>query len=221
MHQQPLVLFCYSYFMTPQLIGIAGGSGAGKSTICYKLIDEHPEQFEVINLDDYQKKKTEPNLPMFKDKINWDHPDIIDWDKLINDVKTLLNSKPVVMDVWSHRSNPDYSVHGKMIERIIEPKPQILLEGYLALYNPELNDLYTKKYYLDIDDKTRQARRGKNDVIGDPEYEQTVLAPMHKQFVEPTKNNADEVIDVSKMTVDQVAAAIYGECVALKATSLQ
>jgi uridine kinase len=195
--------------MNPILIGVAGGSGAGKSTICYKLVDEYPNVYEIINLDDYQKKKTESNLPTVDGKINWDHPDIIDWSKLIQDVKELLNGRSITIDVWSHRSNLNYAVHRKMIKRTINPKHIILLEGYLALHNSELNRLYAKKFYLDIDDEARKLRRGKNDVIDNPDYEEKILLPMHKQFVEPTKKNADKVINVSNMSVSQVAEEIH------------
>ncbi len=195
--------------MNSRLIGIAGGSGSGKSTACYKLVDKYPDLFEVINLDDYQKKKTDPDLPMLANKINWDHPDIIDWDKLISDINDLMSGKSVTIDVWSHRSNPDYSSHGNMMPRTIQPKSIMLLEGYLALYNQQLNSLYDTKYYLELDDETRGQRRGKNDVIDDPQYEEKVLLPMHKQFVEPTKNLADVVLDVSAMSVEQAASKLY------------
>ena len=197
--------------MDIKVVGIAGGSGAGKSTVCYKLVDDYPDQYELINLDDYQKKKTDSNLPTINGKINWDHPDIIDWQKLIRDIQTLKDGKTLTIDVWSHRSNPGYAKHGQMIPRTIYPAPVILVEGYLALYDQELNKLYAKKYYLDLDDATRNKRRDKNEVIDDPEYEHNVLLPMHKQFVGPTKQFADKVIDVSSMNVDEVCALFHND----------
>lgn len=199
----------------PKLISIAGGSGTGKSTICYKLLDDYPDLFEVINLDDYQKKNTEPNLPMINGKINWDHPDIIDWQKLLNDVRKLQGLHVITIEVWSHRSNPDYHKHGQMIERSIYPKPYLLLEGYMALYHKELNKLYVKKYYLDLDEVTRKRRRGKNEVIGDIDYVNQVLTPMHNAYVEPTKGYADETIDVNGKSVDDIAEYIYRQVVVL------
>lgn len=196
--------------MQTKLIGIAGGSGAGKSTVCYYLVDNYPDQFEVVNLDDYQKKKTESDLPMINGNINWDHPDIIDWNKLLADLRRLLDGGEVTLEVWSHRSNPDYASHGNMLPRTIMPKPVILVEGYLALYNPELNTLYDRSFYLDIDDGVRELRRGKNEVIGDPDYVKNVLAPMHKKYVEPTINNANGIIDASDMSVETIAEVIRG-----------
>src|SRR3546814_13096312 len=67
----------------------SGGSGSGKSTVSYSIVDSNPEKFEVINLDDYQKVGETTGLPMVGDMINWDHPDIIRWDDLIRDVNKL------------------------------------------------------------------------------------------------------------------------------------
>lgn len=194
--------------MNSRIVCITGGSGAGKSTICYELVDTYPDKYEVINLDDYQKRKTEQNLPMIYGKINWDHPDIIDWKMLINDILTLKNGKSLTREVWSHRSNPDYAAHGQMVVRTIEPRPIILLEGYLALYNKDLNSIFDRKYYLDLDDETRRTRRAKNDVIGDPEYEEKVLWPMHKKYVEPTRSNADKIIDVTGKSILDISSLI-------------
>lgn len=191
-----------------KVIGIAGGSGAGKSTVSYALIDGGPDTFEVINLDDYQKLKTDPNLPMVEGMINWDHPDIIRWVDLIADIKRLKNGESATIDIWSHRSNPDYAEHGRMIPRTIEPKPVLIVEGYLALHRLELLKLYDKSFYLDVGDAIRSARRDKNDIVTDEGYEAKVLIPMFKQFVEPSKKNADVIIDVSSMGVDEVADKI-------------
>ena len=70
-----------------KIIGIAGGSGAGKSTVSYALEDENPNNIEVLNFDDYQKVGTDETRPMIDGKTNWDHPDIIRWDDLISDIQ--------------------------------------------------------------------------------------------------------------------------------------
>lgn len=190
-----------------RIIGIAGGSGAGKSTVSYALVDDDPEQFEVINLDDYQKHRDEPGLPMLAGMINWDHPDIIRWDDLIADVKKLQDGDNIIIESWAHRSNPDYAQHRRMISRTIAPRPVVIIEGYLALYHPRLNQLFDKKFYLDLDTQTRAIRRDKSVLVGD-DYETKVLEPMFTEYVEPTKHNANLVIDVSDLTVNQVAETI-------------
>lgn len=202
------LLFCYNLRMS--VVGIAGGSGAGKSAVSYMLVDAEPEVFEVINLDDYQKRKTDDNLPKLHGKINWDHPDIMRWDDLLEDLKLLEQGHEVEIEVWSHRSNPDYALHGKMVPRTLQPKPIIIVEGYLALYDKVLNQRYARTYYLEADEPTRLARRksargGKSNIIGDETYEEQVLFPMHRRYVEPTKSYANKIIDVSSLSVEQLA----------------
>jgi uridine kinase len=187
-----------------KIIGIAGGSGSGKSSVSYALVDEKPDLFEVINLDDYQKPRDDPHLPMVEGMVNWDHPDIIRWNDLLADLKQLKSGNSVTIEVWAHRSNPDYFKTYKTIPRTLEPKSIILVEGYLALYNRELNALYDKMYYFELDKETRNWRRDKGAVLSKDEYLKKVLEPMHDQFVEPTKQNADSVIDVSNMTIEEV-----------------
>lgn len=187
-----------------KVVGVAGGSGSGKSSVCYALQDALPHLFEVINLDDYQKLKTDPKLPMVENMINWDHPDIIRWDALITDIGRLSNGQPVMIDVWAHRSNTNYETTGQMIPRYINSKPILIIEGYLALHNPDLNRLYDNKYYFELDEQTRNKRRGKANLTGKENYETKVLNPMFKQFVEPTKDAADEVIDVTGKSIEYI-----------------
>ena len=191
-----------------KIIGIGGGSGSGKSTVSHMIAEENPELFEVINLDDYQKLPTDPGLPMFNDMINWDHPDVIRWDDLISDIELLKNGQPVTIKVWTEKFNPYYHKTGIMVPRTINPKPTMIVDGYLALYNPSLYGLFERKYYLDLDAKTRMKRRAKGRIIRNPDYEANVLPAMHDKYVEPTKQNADVVIDVSGLSIDQVKQKI-------------
>ncbi|MGZ6005403.1 MAG: uridine kinase family protein [Candidatus Saccharimonadales bacterium] len=191
-----------------KVIGIAGGSGAGKSTICYKLVDSNPKLYEVLNFDDYQKVGETEGLPRLHGFINWDHPDIIRWDELIQDIETLKSGRAVTIQTWAHRSNPDYADTRQMISRTIKPKPILLVEGYLALYDPKLRALYDKTIYLDIDEKTRNQRRDKAIFTGGSDYQEKVLKPMFNQYVLPTRDLADLVIDVSNLNLDEVMGEI-------------
>jgi uridine kinase len=194
-----------------KVIGIAGGSGVGKSTVSYALVDKYPEKYEIINLDDYQKLKSSSDLPTV-DEINWDHPDAILWDDLKKDIKALSKGKDVHIQVWAHRSNPDYHLHGKMLPRTLKPKPILIVEGYLALYKDLIKE-YDKTFYLELDEESRSKRRrdargGKDTIIGHDQYVDKVLKPMHRMYVEPTKAKADIIIEVSGKTVDQIAEFI-------------
>ena len=191
-----------------KVVAIAGGSGAGKSTISYSLVDSDPEKFDILNFDDYQKLKSDDDLPIIDEIINWDHPDIIRWDDLISDINTLKNGGAITINSWAHRSNPDYHKHKKMIKRTIPPKEIIIVEGYLALYNPILNNLYDLSIYLDIDESTRNERRDKGAVVTNEGYVEKVLIPMHRKYVEPTKRNADHVIDTSGLSLEQVKSKV-------------
>lgn len=194
-----------------QFIGIAGGSGSGKSSVSYALVDDEPNKFEVINLDDYQKLRTDPNLPKLAGMINWDHPDIIRWDDLISDIHKLKKGQSVTVDVWAHRSNPDYFKHYKLKPRTIKPKPVVIIEGYLTLFNPAVRKLLGRAYYFDLDEKTRNWRRDKGAVLKQDAYLTRVLEPMHSMFVEPTKAYADKVIDVSSKSVQEIAAILRAD----------
>lgn len=168
------------------VIAIAGGSGSGKSTVSYRLVDTYPDIFEVVNLDDYQKLKDDPDLPKIDGMINWDHPDVIRWSDLLTDIKILERDSHVTIQTWSHCSNPDYFQHGNMIPRAIHPQKVLIIEGYLALWNKDLRRLYKRSYYLDSDEPTMLRRRKK---FKNSDYEAKVLIPMHKKYVEPTKNS--------------------------------
>ena len=187
-----------------KIIGIAGGSGSGKSTISYRLVDTYPDKIGVLNLDDYQKEddgKTE--LPTLHSMVNWDHPDIIRWDKLMEDLKKSERGKSINIKTWSHRSNPDYFRHRKMIPRTIYPREVLIIEGYLALWNENLRKLYKRSYYLDLVYETSFKRRHKIK-FKDDIYESKILLPMRKKYVEPTKKFADLVLDVSNMREGEV-----------------
>ncbi|MFT5036999.1 MAG: uridine kinase [Candidatus Azotimanducaceae bacterium] len=177
-----------------KVIGIGGGSGSGKSTLCYSLMDTYSETFSIIHLDDYQKHKNDPTIPKSAGVINWDHPDTINWSALLSDIAKLKEGESVAISSWSHRDNVDYFAHGKMMDYTIYPKSLILLEGYLALWNAELLQMYDRTYFLEADQDIRMARR---DKFADPLYEEKILTPMHNEYVEPSKQNADVVIDVS------------------------
>jgi uridine kinase len=191
-----------------KIIGIAGGSGSGKSSVTYSLVDEDPEQYEMLNFDDYHKWRTEPNLPTLHGMINWDHPDIINWQDLIDDLERLKQGEPITVQTWSHRSNVDYDTTRERIPRTVYPHPVLIVEGYMLLHDPDLRKLFDTTYYLELDELTRHARRDKINTVGFSEYNEKILKPMHWQYVEPTKALADHVIDIGSLSVPEIAAII-------------
>lgn len=184
--------------MKPIFIGIAGGTGAGKSTLCTALIDKYPDKIGLIQLDDYFKPETE--VPALKGRANWDHPDALFLDKLANDLTQLSEGKSVIINTKNERLNPEYKKTDKRIPVEFQPKPIMLVEGYLVLYDERIRKLLAASIWLDVDHETRWARRVHFKY---PEYEEKILLPMHEEFAEPTKKYASYVIDVSHLSKGQ------------------
>ncbi|PIR02936.1 MAG: hypothetical protein COV60_03005 [Candidatus Magasanikbacteria bacterium CG11_big_fil_rev_8_21_14_0_20_43_7] len=185
--------------MKPTFIGIAGGTGAGKSTLCTSLQVKYPDTIGLIQLDDYFRPSSD--VPTLGTHENWDHPDALYLDKLKKDLKMLSNGKSVMIHTKNERLNPEYKKTEKRIPVEFHPKPVMLIEGYLVLFDTDIRDTLKTSIWLDADHDTRWKRRVHFKY---PEYETDVLLPMHKKFVEPTKQYAEHVIDVTGLSKEQV-----------------
>jgi uridine kinase len=183
----------------PIFIGIAGGTGAGKSTLCTLLQEKYPEQIGLIQLDDYFKPIGEQ--PKIGDILNFEHPDSLYFDKFFSDLKKLSKNNSVIINTKNEKLNPDYKNTNKRIPVEFKPKPIMLVEGYLILWNERVRNLLDISIWLDVDHEKRWKRRVhfKND-----EYEQKVLIPMQRQFVEPTKQYVKHIIDVNNLLKEEV-----------------
>lgn len=185
--------------MKPIFIGIAGGTGAGKSTLCTAFQDKYLDKIGLIQLDDYFKLSFK--VPKFEGHTNWDHPDALYLNKLAKDLAELWQGKSVTINTKNERLNPDYRKTDKRILAEFRPKPIMFVEGYLVLYDERIRKFFKTSIWLDIDHKKRWKRRIHFKY---PEYEEKVLLPMYKQFVEPTKQYASHIIDVSDLSKEQV-----------------
>mgnify|MGYP002725497896 CR=1 FL=1 len=185
--------------MKPIFIGITGGSGAGKSTLCDALIVKYPEKIESIRLDDYFKPKDE--RPVLGDIVNHDHPDSLHFDQLADDLIELSEGKSVVINTRNTHLNPNYEETKIKIPFEFHPKPVILVEGFLLLSNERVKEILDESIFLDAAHDTRWDRRVhfKNE-----EYEKSVIIPMHDEHMEPTKEHASHVIDISDLSKEQV-----------------
>lgn len=180
----------------PLIIGIAGGSGSGKTTIAQSIVEAiGAADMTLIQHDAYYRDQT--HLPVEeRAKVNYDHPDSLETELLVAHLEEMLAGNRVDRPVY------DFTVHNRAEERIrVEPKPAIIVEGILVLYEPALRDLMDLKVYVDTDADLRIARRWERDIsergrtfdsVRD-QYLETVR-PMHLQFVEPSKRYADIVI---------------------------
>ncbi len=185
--------------MKPIFIGISGGSGSGKSTLCTSLLNKYPEQIGLIQLDDYFKKKE--YVPEYNGFNNWDHPDALRLDKLYQDLLDFKEGKSVWIDTKNERLNPEYKETKERISVEFQPKQIVLVEGYLVLHDLRIRELFETSIWLDIDQEESWKRRVHFKKDG---YLENVLLPMNKQFVQPSKQYAEHVINVSDMTREEV-----------------
>ncbi|HWI50351.1 MAG TPA: uridine kinase [Rummeliibacillus sp.] len=180
----------------PVVIGIAGGSGSGKTSVTHAIHDVFKEHSVVVIEQDYYYK--DQSHLEFEQRLetNYDHPDAFDTELLIEDVKRLLDRQAIEKPVY------DYALHTRSKETIhIDPQDVIILEGILVLSDPRLRDLMDIKLFVDTDADLRIIRRILRDINErgrsmDSVIEQylSVVRPMHNQFIEPTKRYADIII---------------------------
>lgn len=185
--------------MIPRFIGIAGGTGAGKSALCTSLQKKYPDRIGLIQLDDYFKPSLD--VPRLGDHTNWDHPNSLYLDQLESDLRLLSQGTAVLINTKNEFLNPAYTKKEKRIPVLFSPKPIMLVEGYLVLYKKEIRDMLTTSIWLDVDHTTRWERRVHFKY---PEYESEVVVPMHEKFVLPTKKYAQHILNVSPLTADEV-----------------
>ena len=178
------------------IIGIAGGTGSGKTTVAKKMIkDLHSGSVVLLSQDSYYKDSS--NVPAEeRQSINFDHPDAFDWDLLFKQVKLLKSGKAIEQPVY------DFITSSRLPQTIhVEPCEVLIIEGIMALWNKKLRDLMDIKIYVDADADERLIRVIRRDVqergrTADAVIERylRVLKPMHREFIEPCKRYADVII---------------------------
>ena len=195
------------------LIGIAGGSGSGKTLVARTIIRElGSDRVVVIDQDSYYKNLDD--IPLRdRDARNFDHPDAFDSELLKHNIRDLLDGRPVEQPIY------DYSQHRRLAEtRTIGDHVVIVLEGILIYVDPELRAMMDIKLFVDADHDVRFIRRLKRDLVERGrsvdsiirQYEESVR-PMHMQFVEPTKRHADLIIPEgghNRVAIDMVKTKI-------------
>ena len=177
------------------IIGIAGGTGSGKSTFTNRLRDRFGDNITVIYHDNYYKRHDDIPFEERK-KLNYDHPDALETDLLIEHIKRLRNGESIECPVY------DYTVHNRSDKTVrIDPRKIILIEGILLLADPRLRSLLDIKIYVEADADERILRRILRDVkergrdIDNIVEQYLTIKPMHYLYVEPTRATADIVIN--------------------------
>lgn len=182
------------------IIGIAGGTGCGKTTVVNQILDQLPEgEVGVISQDSYYKDTSHLSYDE-RVKINFDHPRSIDFELLEEHLKELKEGNPIEQPVYS------FVKHNRTGDTIkTNPRKVMIVEGILILTNPELRDMFDIKIFVHADSDERLIRRLKRDISerGRDLDEvlnryQNTLKPMHQQFIEPMKEYADIIIPNNK-----------------------
>lgn len=178
------------------IIGVAGGTGSGKTTVVKKILESLPPDYvAVVPLDSYYND-TSHMTEEERHQINFDHPDAFDWKLLTEHVKKLKAGETIEQPTYS------YIVCNRLPETIhVEPKPVIIIEGIMTLLNKKLRDMMDLRIFVDTDSDERLIRNIQRDTIERGrtvemviDRYQKVLKPMHEQFIEPTKKFADLII---------------------------
>ena len=194
------------------IIGIAGGTGSGKSTFTNRLKDEFGDEVAVLYHDNYYRDQSHLTFEE-RTKTNYDHPDSIETELLIEHLNELKKGNAIECPVY------DYSQHNRSDKvTIVEPKKVILLEGILVLADERLRNLIDIKVFVEADADERILRRvirdvkeRGRDIEGVVEQYLTTVKPMHYLYVEPTRSTADIVINSGKNPIafDLVRTSIH------------
>jgi uridine kinase len=203
----------------PLILGIAGGSGSGKSTVARNVIKAlGAGSMCAIDMDGYYRNFA--HLPFDERKaVNWDHPDAFDWDLLIDHLGRLRRREPIDKPLY------DFVTHTRRAETLrIEPTDVVVVDGILLFADPRVRDLCDVKVFVDADADIRLIRRIKRDMAkrGRPleeilEQYLTTVQPMHLQFVETSKRYADIIVPRgghNPVAVEMLVARVRGRLAA-------
>jgi uridine kinase len=180
----------------PFLVGVAGGSGSGKTTVAERLAGLIGEpDLALVRLDAYYLDR---NLLPFEERaaINYDHPDAFDWPLLLDHVRALQDGLEVRVPVY------DFATYERQAERVVvAPARVVVVEGILVLYEPELRERFDLRVFVDTDPDVRFIRRLERDVAERRRSVESVIEqylhtvrPSHEQFIEPSKRHADVIV---------------------------
>lgn len=182
------------------IIGIAGGTGSGKTTVVNQIIEElSRDEVEVISQDSYYMDTSHLTYEE-RTKINFDHPKSIDFDLLVSHLKELKRGRSVEQPVYS------FVQHNRTSETITtHPRKVMIVEGILILSHPQIREMFDIKIFVHADSDERLVRRLRRDIAERGrdlsevlERYTTTLKPMHQQFIEPTKEYADIIIPTNR-----------------------
>lgn len=178
------------------VIGIAGGSGSGKSTFAARLREQFPDSVALISCDNYYRAHDDISLEERR-LLNYDAPESLEFDLMVTHLQALKRGEAVDCPVY------DFTLHNRSDKVLhIDPKPVILVDGILILSDPALRETFDLRIYVETDADERILRRARRDMevrgrkIDDIMAQYlTTVKPMHEQYVEPSKKHADLILN--------------------------
>ena len=178
------------------VIGIAGGSGSGKSTFAARLREQFPDSVALISCDNYYRAHDDIPLEERR-KLNYDAPEALEFDLMVSHLRALKRGEAVDCPVY------DFALHNRSDKILrIDPKPVIIVDGILILSDPALRETFDLRIYVETDADERILRRARRDMevrgrkIDDIMAQYlTTVKPMHEQYVEPSKKHADLILN--------------------------
>jgi uridine kinase len=201
--------------MPPIVIGVAGGTGSGKTTVASSILDRvGAEHITYIAHDAYYRDLS--HLPdRLRAQVNFDHPDSLETELLVEHLKKLRSGEPVEIPIY------DFTTHTRTDRtQRVEVAPVVIVEGILVFVEPELRRLFDVKIYIDTDADVRFIRRLRRDIEERGRTIESVceqylstVRPMHLEFVEPSKRYADVIIPeggFNEVAIEMVAARLRG-----------
>ena len=201
--------------MASFVIGVAGGSGSGKTTVVRRIVDSlGSEHVTVLDHDRYYRDRNDLRLEE-RAALNYDHPDSLETDLLVEHVRALRGGRPVEVPRY------DFTRHTRLAEKdTFQPRRALIVEGILILTDAALRELMDIKVFVDTDSDTRFIRRLQRDVAERgrtlesviDQYQSTVK-PMHREFVEPSKRYADVIVPRgghNEVAIEMIVAKIRG-----------
>ncbi|KTG08594.1 uridine kinase [Haloprofundus marisrubri] len=200
------------------VIGIAGGTGAGKTTVSRLITESVGESVTRIPLDNYYEDLSHLDFEE-RTEVNYDHPSAFEWELLREQLRLLTEGQSVEMPQY------DFEEHNRKDERMtVEPTDVIILEGILSLYDEAVNEMMDLRLYVETDADVRILRRIDRDVVergrnleGVMDQYLSTVKPMHEQFIEPSKKHADLIIPEGANSVavnlleEKVRAEVTGD----------
>ena len=189
----------------PCVIGISGGSGSGKTTLADDLKALRPQETLLLHLDDYAFPRE--TLPKTCGATNFDHPDAIDYKRLIRDLRALKAYQDIATTVRVPRTREPNDPPRKRVAVKLHPAPLIIVEGFLLLHYPSVRSELDISFFL-ASDIEQTAKRRANQAENEEWYLENIMKPMHREYVAPSSKHATYTIDVAQMSSDEVSRAV-------------